>query len=93
LRNVKGLNTIIHFGASTIGIDTLEKSAGNIPEEFMRGCGLSNELIGTVSKETGVDLPKNAANAKPQAVDLQSLADQIKKAGPEVVSAVKAALA
>ncbi|MFC1512351.1 toll/interleukin-1 receptor domain-containing protein, partial [Candidatus Latescibacterota bacterium] len=45
LRNVKGLDTIIHFGASTIGIDTLEKSAGNIPEVFMRGCGLSNELI------------------------------------------------
>lgn len=31
-----------HHGPSTIGIDTIYKSKGNIPEIFLRGCGLSD---------------------------------------------------
>jgi hypothetical protein len=42
---VKGLETVSHFAPSTIGVDTLYKSHGNIPEEFMRGCGLPDEFI------------------------------------------------
>lgn len=37
-----GLEKIIHFGPSTIGTDTIQLSKGNIPEPFLRGCGLSN---------------------------------------------------
>src|SRR6266496_2937647 len=32
LRMVKGLETIVHFGPSTIGTDTLMRSEGDIPE-------------------------------------------------------------
>jgi hypothetical protein len=32
LSAVKGLDTVIHFGPSTIGIDTIYHSRGNMPE-------------------------------------------------------------
>ncbi|MGO9689663.1 MAG: toll/interleukin-1 receptor domain-containing protein [Syntrophobacteraceae bacterium] len=37
-----GLDKVIHKGPSTIGVDTLRLSEGKIPEEFLRGCGLSD---------------------------------------------------
>ena len=37
----KGLDTVRHFGPSTIGMDTLQHSKGAIPEDFLRGCGIS----------------------------------------------------
>ncbi|MGB8645392.1 MAG: toll/interleukin-1 receptor domain-containing protein [Anaerolineae bacterium] len=45
LRTVKGLETVQHFGPSTIGIDTLYKSGGNIPEVFLRGCGVPDIMV------------------------------------------------
>lgn len=45
LSDVKGLGTIIHGAPSTIGINTLIKSKGKIPEIFLRGCGVPDELI------------------------------------------------
>src|SRR5271157_1803405 len=42
----KGLETINHWGPSTIGIDTIYKSRGKIPEVFLRGCGVPENLIG-----------------------------------------------
>jgi hypothetical protein len=39
---VKGLDKVIHGGPSTIGIDTIRKSKGEIPDKFLRGCGLSD---------------------------------------------------
>ena len=36
-----GLDSVRHIGPSTIGIDTLFRSKGKIPEAFLRGCGLS----------------------------------------------------
>jgi hypothetical protein len=41
----KGLETIVHRGPSTIGVDTLCRSRGNIPEVFLRGCGVPDSLI------------------------------------------------
>jgi hypothetical protein len=41
----KGLETVIHQGPSTIGIDTLYESRGKIPETFLRGCGVPDALI------------------------------------------------
>src|SRR5688572_11344056 len=34
-----------HHGPSTLGIDTIHKSKGKIPESFLRGCGLSDADI------------------------------------------------
>ncbi|KUL30797.1 hypothetical protein ASB62_03505 [Chlorobium limicola] len=45
LSNVIGLDTIKHRGPSTIGIDTIYASKGNIPEIFLRGCGVPDNFI------------------------------------------------
>lgn len=37
---VEGLDTARHFGPSTIGVDTILRSGGKIPDEFLRGCGV-----------------------------------------------------
>jgi len=45
LSAVKGLETVFHVTPSTIGIDTIYKSKGNIPEVFLRGCGVPEDFI------------------------------------------------
>ncbi|MBZ5672405.1 MAG: toll/interleukin-1 receptor domain-containing protein, partial [Acidobacteriia bacterium] len=45
LSDVKGLETVHHAGPSTIGIDTIYKSKGNMPEVFLRGCGVPEDFI------------------------------------------------
>lgn len=45
LSRVKGLDTVHHYGPSEISISTLYKSGGNIPEEFLRGCGVPDDFI------------------------------------------------
>jgi hypothetical protein len=39
-RSVKALEKVHHWGRSTLGIDTIYKSEGHIPEAFLRGVGL-----------------------------------------------------
>jgi uncharacterized protein YjbI with pentapeptide repeats len=41
----KNLETVVHEGPSTIGIDTIYKSRGKIPEVFLRGCGVPETFI------------------------------------------------
>src|SRR5262245_19605037 len=41
LSEAKGLELIKHQGPSSVGVDTLVRSLGKIPEEFLRGCGLT----------------------------------------------------
>jgi hypothetical protein len=45
LSETVGLNAVKHFGPSTIGIDTIYRSKGNIPEEFLRGAGVPEHFI------------------------------------------------
>ncbi|MBI1877858.1 MAG: toll/interleukin-1 receptor domain-containing protein [Chloroflexi bacterium] len=45
LSGAKGLETVQHEGPSTIGIDTLFRSKGQIPEVFLRGVGVPEVLI------------------------------------------------
>ena len=45
LSTVRGLDTVNHLGPSTIGIDTIYKSRGNIPAVFLRGCGVPDTFI------------------------------------------------
>jgi uncharacterized protein YjbI with pentapeptide repeats len=49
-----GLETILHTGPSTIGMDTLYASAGNIPEVFLRGCGVPDDFITFIPSHFGV---------------------------------------
>lgn len=44
MADTKGLSTCYHRGSSTIDLETLKKS-GDVPTEFLRGCGLSNVAI------------------------------------------------
>jgi hypothetical protein len=45
LRGVKGLEAVHHLLSSTIGIDTLYASQGEIPEVFLRGAGVPDDFI------------------------------------------------
>jgi hypothetical protein len=45
LSHVKGLNDVQHHGPSTIGIDTIYLSNGEIPEAFLRGAGVPDNFI------------------------------------------------
>jgi hypothetical protein len=45
LSQTKGLDTAQHLGPSTIGIDTIQRSGGKIPEAFLRGAGVPDNWI------------------------------------------------
>jgi TIR domain/Pentapeptide repeats (8 copies) len=45
LSTTSGLKTVRHIGPSTIGIDTVYRSQGNIPEVFLRGAGIPDDFI------------------------------------------------
>jgi hypothetical protein len=42
LSTVKGIESVVHHGPSTIGLDTLRRSNGQIPNAFLRGTGCSD---------------------------------------------------
>ncbi len=46
LSGVRNLETVIHLGPSTIGIDTIYRSKGRIPEVFLRRAGVPEEFVG-----------------------------------------------
>jgi hypothetical protein len=48
LSAVKWLDTVVHRGPSTVGIDSIYKSGGKIPDVFLRGCGLQDWEIEVV---------------------------------------------
>jgi len=78
---VKGLDTLIHLGPSPIGIDTVFKSKGKIPEVFLENAGVPKVLIEYL--EAYIDLDESffscfiSSNAKDEvfahkfSVDLQ----------------------
>jgi len=45
LSQVHGLESVYQRGPSTVGVDTLFRSNGKIPEVFLRGCGVPEDLI------------------------------------------------
>jgi TIR domain/Pentapeptide repeats (8 copies) len=45
LSSVSGLDSVHQKGPSTIGIDTIYQSGGNIPDSFLRGAGVPDEFI------------------------------------------------
>jgi len=48
LSTVRGLETVVHRGPSTIGVDTLFRSNGKISEVFLRGAGAPDEFIAQI---------------------------------------------
>lgn len=57
LSATKGLQSVIHQGPSTIGVDTLYRSQGHIPQSFLRGAGVPDEFI--------TQIPALIASVKP----------------------------
>jgi hypothetical protein len=53
LSTVRGLESIEHHGPSTIGIDPIYRSKGKIPESFLRGAGVPENLITFMKSLTG----------------------------------------
>jgi len=49
LSEATGLDQVHHEAPSTIGIDTIYKSKGKIPESFLRGCGVPEGFIAQMS--------------------------------------------
>lgn len=45
LREVLNLEQAFHLGPSTIGLDTIQQSRGNIPDTFLRGAGVPEQLV------------------------------------------------
>jgi hypothetical protein len=45
LRKVLGLENVAYHGPSHLGIDTVYLSRGEIPEKFLRGCGVPKDMI------------------------------------------------
>jgi uncharacterized protein YjbI with pentapeptide repeats len=45
LSEVKHLSTVTHYGPSSIGVDTLYRSSGQISEDFLRSCGLPDNFV------------------------------------------------
>ncbi len=44
-RDATALETVRHMSPSTVGIDTIHRSHGKIPESFLRGCGVPEAFI------------------------------------------------
>jgi uncharacterized protein YjbI with pentapeptide repeats len=57
LSQSKGLNTVRHHGPSTIGIDTIYQSGGNLPEAFLKGAGVPEPFLERVRALLGVTNP------------------------------------
>jgi uncharacterized protein YjbI with pentapeptide repeats len=45
LSKSKGLHSIKHFGPSTVGIDTIHRSKGQISDAFLKGAGVPQKFI------------------------------------------------
>ena len=53
LSRALGLETVVHHGPSIIGVQTLYLSKGNIPEAFLRGCGIPESFLTYVKSLVG----------------------------------------
>jgi hypothetical protein len=53
LSKVKGLETVKHVGPSSIGIDTIYLSNGDIPDAFLKGAGVPDNFIAYIASLVG----------------------------------------
>jgi hypothetical protein len=48
-----GLETVRHNGPSSLGVDTIYASKGDIPVQFLRGVGVGDDLISSIKALSG----------------------------------------
>lgn len=53
LSEAVGLDTVVHKRPSTVGIDTVYRSQGNIDTIFLRGCGVPDDMIAYIKSIAG----------------------------------------
>jgi hypothetical protein len=53
LSSCTGLDSVNHVGPSTLGIDSIIRSKGQIPKAFLRGVGLPDEWIAYIPSLVG----------------------------------------
>lgn len=53
LSETKGLDRVRHYGPCTIGIDTIYRSKGKIPEDFLLGCGVPESFTAQMHSLVG----------------------------------------
>lgn len=53
LSKVTGLDRVGHLSPSLIGLETIYKSKGNIPDDFLRGCGVPENFITQIHSLVG----------------------------------------
>ena len=53
LQGAMNLHSVDHCTPSTIGIDTIYRSAGEIPEVFLRGAGAPDNFVTFIRSLTG----------------------------------------
>lgn len=56
MRRLEGLDTVVHTGPSTIGIDTIYHSQGDIPEAFLKGAGVDDTFITYIRSLVGIPI-------------------------------------
>ena len=56
LSDVRGLEAVVHQGPSSIGIDTIYKSKGKIPQVFLRGAGVPENFIKYMASLVGTGI-------------------------------------
>jgi Pentapeptide repeats (8 copies) len=56
-RRITNLTNVRHVAASTLGLDAVLASAGEIPEVFLKGCGLPDAVIAYISSLAGSENP------------------------------------
>ena len=57
LRSIKGLESVIFGGPSTIGVNTIFRSQGKIPKAFLLGCGVPEQFIAFIPSLIGAVEP------------------------------------
>jgi uncharacterized protein YjbI with pentapeptide repeats len=57
LSTAQGLEAVEHRAPSILGIDTIIRSGGNIPETFLRGCGVPDAWIANIPALIGAMKP------------------------------------
>ena len=88
LSTARGLEMINHRGPSTIGIDTIIRSRGKIPEIFLRNAGVPDAIIEAIPSLIGSLSPTNyyscfiSYSSKDQAFAERLRADLVSKGVP-----------
>jgi hypothetical protein len=76
LSDARNLDTAVHWAPSTIGIDSIYRCKGKIPEAFLRGAGVPENLIDYMRSITGAGLEYHSVFISYSTRD-QDFADQL----------------